>query len=122
MNYDPAPDNPFHNNPVNIEEFYAGFVDRYLGRANRLTEIFNENHIQTADLGANLFIGNFTTSLSGTPPTVYAGDSFDVIDTTTNFPEPSRDSVLSLTQLLDSIYFPAAPSRGETSGAGMLLR
>lgn len=88
MNYDPNPDDPFHNHPYNIDEFYAGFVSRHFDRANRLTEIFNENHIEKTH-GADLFVGSISTSLystSGTLPTVYMGDSFDINDVTINSP------------------------------------
>ena len=90
MNYDPLPgilpNELAHNHPVNIDEFWAGFTSRHFDRANRLTEIYNENHIEVSVFGANLLIDSFTTALSGTLPTVYMGESFNVTDTTMNGP------------------------------------
>lgn len=84
VNYDPAPSDAGHNHPVTIQEFCQGYASRYPDLANRLAEIFHENHM-TCNNGSDLQV----TALSNPPASLTPGGSFTVTDTTGNFGDVS---------------------------------
>jgi hypothetical protein len=79
VNFDPDPVAILHNHPTSIDEFWLGYASRNPQLANRLSEIYDENHLggkQAADLRI--------TFLSASSATVVAGGSFSVTDTVSN--------------------------------------
>ena len=92
------------DHPVTIDQFYDGFTGRFPGMRNRIAEIFAENHLDKG-VGADLSVSSFTTSLSGSQPTVSMGATFSVTDTTANAGQPSLGTELdSATALFLSPY------------------
>ncbi len=79
VGYDPDPQDPGHDHPVTIREFWKGYAARYPERANRLSEIFDRNGIPgqpAADLRVE--------SVSASATAVTAGGRLSVGDTTAN--------------------------------------
>lgn len=77
-NYDPDPFVSGHNRITDIHEFWKGVADRRPDLSNRLSEIYDLNHIseQAADL--------HVPTVSEPPASVYRGGNLPVTDTTAN--------------------------------------
>ncbi len=84
------------DHPVTIDQFYDGFTARFPGMRNRIAEIYAENHLDKG-VGADLSISSFTTSLIGSPPTVFTGEGFSVADTTENIGQTSLGTEIDST-------------------------
>ena len=86
VNFDPDPFDKSHNHPLTLDEFWDGLASARPDLANRLSEIYDENHV-TGKQAANLKVSGASVSSSS----VFRGETLTVTDTTTNVGNASAD-------------------------------
>lgn len=96
VSYDPDPVSGSHNRITDIHEFWRGVATRRPDLSNRLSEIYDANHIteQTADL--------HVAATAEAPASVTQGSSFPFSDTTRNMGNVSTGTSFATRYLLST--------------------